>query len=138
MKSIMKILSRYVLSAVGIALILLIINFSMLAAWTVQSSSIDRKDNSISQLSDGLTFENDAYKLTENVSNAIMAKYQWAMLINNDGRVAWSLNLPGDIPLKYTVSDVAGFTRWYLKDYPVHVWRRTDGIFVLGSKKGST
>lgn len=137
MKSIMKILSRYVLSAVGITLILLIINFSMLAAWAVQSSSIDRKDNSISQLSDGLMFENGAYKLTVNVRESILAKYQWAMLINNDGRVAWGLNLPGDVPLKYTVSDVASFTRWYLKDYPVHVWRRTDGIFVLGSEKSS-
>lgn len=137
MKSIMKILSRYVLSAVGIALVLLIINFSMLAAWAVQSSSIDKKENSISQLSDGLMFENGAYKLTEKTKESILGRYQWAMLLNNDGSVVWSLNLPADIPLKYTVSDIVSFTRWYLKDYPVHVWRRTDGVFVLGSKKGS-
>lgn len=137
MKSMMKILSRYVLSAVGIALFLLLVNFSVLVTWTVQSSRIIPKDKSISQLSDGLTFENSAYTLSAGVKASILKQYQWAMLLNDDGSVVWSLNLPDGIPLTYTISDTAGFTRWYLNDYPVHVWRRNDGLFVLGSKKDS-
>jgi len=136
-KSLIRILFRYILSAVGIALILLIVNFSVMIAWMVQSSNIARKDNNISQLSDGLTFENGAYMLSGNVRNSIVKQVQWAMLLGDDGNVVWSLNLPGDVPLKYTVSDTAGFTRWYLNDYPVQVWRRADGLFVLGSGKGS-
>ena len=40
MKSMMKILTRYVLSATGVTLILLVINFAALAAWTVQAGKI--------------------------------------------------------------------------------------------------
>lgn len=137
MKSMMKILSRYVLSAAGIALILLVVNFGTLVVLIIQSSQAAWKDFSISQLSESLTSENGVYTLSENERNAIEKQYQWAMLIDNGGNVIWSLNLPGDVPKSYTVSDVASFTRWYLNDYPVTVWRRTDGLFVLGREKGS-
>lgn len=137
MKGMMKILSRYVLSAAGIALILLVVNFGALAVLIIQSSQDAQKDFSISQLSTSLTSENGDYVLSETSRNTIEKQYQWAMLIDNDGNVVWSMDLPDDVPGSYTVSDVAGFTRWYLNDYPVTVWRRTDGLFVLGSEKGS-
>ena len=137
MKSIMKVLSRYVLSAAGVALILLIINFAVLATWIVQAGKIAQKDYSISQLADGLTKSDGVYTLTESARETIEKRFQWAMLLDDDGKVIWSENLPGDVPLQFTVSDVAGFTRWYLNDYPVYVWRHPDGLFVLGSAKGS-
>lgn len=137
MKGITKILFRYVLSAAGIALILLIINFIALFVLIVQSSQDDRNDFSISQLSKSLSSESGVYILSENGRNMIEKQYQWAMLIDNGGNVVWSIALPTDVPKSYTLSDVAVFTRWYLNDYPVTVWRRTDGLFVLGNQKGS-
>ncbi|WP_449240520.1 sensor histidine kinase [Desulfoscipio gibsoniae] len=137
MKSMMKILSRYVLSAAVIAIILLIINFALLIAWIVQTSKIAPKDYSVSQLANGLTESDGIYSLSGFAKNEIARQYQWAMLLSDDGHVIWSENLPGDVPLKYSVSDVAGFTRWYLNDYPVHVWRHPDGLFVLGGARDS-
>lgn len=137
MKSMMKILTRYVLSAAGVALILLIINFAVFVTWSVQSGRIAQKDYSISQLADGLTKSDGVYTLSESAQETVEKRFQWAMLLSDDGNVIWSENLPGDIPLKYSVSDVASFTRWYLNDYPVYVWRHPDGLFVLGSTKGS-
>lgn len=137
MKSMMKILSRYVLSAAGVALILLIINFVVLATWTVQAGKIAKKDYSVSQLADGLNKSDGVYTLSESAQETIERRFQWAMLLDDAGSVIWSENLPGDVPLKFTVSDVAGFTRWYLNDYPVYVWRHPDGLFVLGNAKGS-
>jgi signal transduction histidine kinase len=137
MKSMIKILIRYMLSAAGIALILIIVNFGALVVLIIQSGQTAWKDFNISQLSEGLTSENGIYTLSKNKRNAIEKQYQWAMLIDNEGNVIWSLHLPGDVPKSFTVSDVAGFTRWYLNDYPVTVWRRTDGLFVLGREKGS-
>lgn len=32
---------------------------------------------------------------------------------------------------------MAGFTRWYLQDYPVYTWVREDGILVIGFPKNS-
>lgn len=137
MKSMLKILTRYVLSAAGVALILLIINFAVFVTWSVQSGRIAQKDYSVSQLADGLTKSDGVYTLSESAQETVEKRFQWAMLLSDDGNVIWSENLPGDIPLKYSVSDVAGFTRWYLNDYPVYVWRHPDGLFVLGNAKGS-
>lgn len=45
--------------------------------------------------------------------------------------------LPEEIPLSYSLTDVAALTRWYLKGYPVRVHTRDDGLFVLASPKDS-
>ncbi|WHH56919.1 HAMP domain-containing sensor histidine kinase [Petroclostridium sp. X23] len=137
MKSMMKILTRYVLSAAGVTLILLVINFAVLVAWTVQSGKIAQKDYSVSQLANGLTRSNGVFTLSESVKSEIEKKNQWAMLLNDNGNVIWNKNVPSDVPLTYSISDVACFTRWYLNDYPVYVWRHPDGLFVLGSEKES-
>lgn len=138
MKSMMKILFRYVLSAAGIALILLIFNFAVLVAWIIQESAIEQHDYSTGQLANSLTESHGVYTLSESAASEIEKQYQWAMLLDDTGRVIWSKNLPPDVPLKYTASDVASFTRWYLNDYPVYVWRHSDGLFVLGRAKDST
>lgn len=138
MKSIMKILLRYVLSAAGIALILLIINFTVLIIWTIQTGEISPKDYSISELAAGLSKSNGIYTLSKSAQETIEKRFQWAMLLNNEGQVVWSKNLPAELPLKFTISDVASFTRWYMNDYPVYTWHHPDGLFVLGEAKGST
>lgn len=137
MKGVMRILTRYVLSAAGVALVLLIVNFSVLAAWSIHASKATQTDSRISQVSGGLIGSDGVYTLSESARETIEQRYQWAMLLDENGAVIWSENLPDDLPRAYSASDVAGFTRWYLNDYPVNVWRRSDGLFVLGSAKGS-
>lgn len=137
MKSMMKILSRYVLSAAAVALILLIANFSLLAMWVIQAGKYDQRNFSTRQLANSLTESYGVYTLTESAEREIEKQYKWAMLLDNSGQVIWSKNLPGDVPLKYSAPDIASFSRWYLNDYPVYVWRHSDGLFVLGSEKGS-
>lgn len=137
MKSMMKILSRYVLSAAAVALILLIINFAALAAWLIDAGSDVKRGYSISQIASELAPAEGGYALTEPAKNQMDHNKQWAMLIAPNGAVTWSYQLPSDVPLQYTLSDVAGFSRWYLKDYPVYVWQHPDGLFVIGSPKYS-
>jgi signal transduction histidine kinase len=137
MKSMMKILTRYVLSAAGVAIVLLIVNFSALTVWTVQAGKSNQRSLGIGQISDGLILTGGAYALSKSAENEIDRLYQWALLIGNDGNVAWSRNLPEDVPVRYALPDAAGFSRWYLNDYPVYVWTRPDGLFVLGAPKGS-
>jgi signal transduction histidine kinase len=47
------------------------------------------------------------------------------------------VDLPEEIPVKYTVQDVAVFSRGYLADYPVFVWGMDNGLLVLGYPKDS-
>ena len=74
MKSMMKILTRYVLSATGVTLILLVINFAALAAWTVQAGKIAQKDYSVSQLADSLTKSDSVYTLSESLKIRLKSK----------------------------------------------------------------
>ena len=38
---------------------------------------------------------------------------------------------------QYSLTDVASFTQWYLRDYPVQCRIRDDGFLVVGAPKGS-
>lgn len=138
MKSIMKILTRYVFSAGAIAITLLITNFIVLILWVTSTTKYSNSEYKISEIAQGLKKEDNSFVLSDEASFIISHKFQWAMLLNDSGKVIWSKSLPEDIPLSYTSSDVASFSKWYLNDYPVHVWKHEDGLFVLGNSKNST
>jgi len=141
MKSAVKILIRYVLSAAGIALVLLVVNIIALMGfgfWINETAGLDEtEEDPIYTISEGITSSPQGYTATHEVINAIERQYAWAMLMDSDGQVTWQLNLPQEMPQHYSVADVAGFSRWYLKDYPVYVWRRDNGLLVLGKPKDS-
>jgi len=40
--------------------------------------------------------------------------------------------MPEDLPRSYTTVQVAKFSRWYLRDYPVTIWEHPLGLFVVG------
>ena len=61
----------------------------------------------------------------------------WAMILNDDGTVIWEDGLPEELPLKYTAADISVFSRWYLDDYPVNIWKQADGLLVIGFIPGS-
>lgn len=136
MKSMMKVLSRYVLSAAAVAVLLLVINATVLIVWLFTEKN-DKNYYNISQTANQLTATNDGYELSQSGKTQLEQNQQWAMLLDQDGKVIWNFMLPADVPLTYSISDVAGFSRWYLKDYPVSVWRHDGGLLVVGSPKNS-
>ena len=136
MKSMLKILTRYVASAVGVTLILLVLNLAVLLVWGFQASRTAINEYHFSEIADSLTRQNGVYTLSEAGKKAIDLRYPWALLLDDSGSVIWSLNRPADVPLHYSIADVASFTHWYLNDYPVYVWRHPDGLLVLGRPKG--
>ena len=138
MKNLIRIVSRYMLSAAGVALTLLFVNFIILFAWLIHSAMILPTDFRVSQVAEGLSKQADGdYVLSDTSLEMINAQYQWAMFLDEGGNAVWSENLPDDVPMQYTVADVASFSRWYLNDYPVYVWQHLDGLFVVGSEKNS-
>lgn len=136
MKSMMKVLSRYVLSAAAVAVLLLVINVTVLIVWLFTEKS-DKNYYNISQTANQLTATNHGYELSLSGKKQLEQNRQWAMLLDPEGKVIWNFMLPADVPMVYSISDVAGFSRWYLKDYPVSVWRHDGGLLVVGSPKNS-
>ena len=86
------------------------------------------------QLSNALVWDGAAYVFAD---DALLEEDRWAMLLDQEGQVVWSLRKPEDVPERYTLTDVAAFTRWYLGGYPVQSWVREDGLLVVGSPRGS-
>ena len=89
---------------------------------------------SVGEISDALSPEGAGYAF---VGEDLLGEGQWAMLLDETGQVVWSFRKPQEVPEHYSLADVASFTRWYLKDYPVQCRIRSDGLLVVGSPKGS-
>lgn len=64
-------------------------------------------------------------------------KQYLGIVINNNGNVVWQYNLPKEIPLNYSLQDVATFSKGYIKDYPVFTWKQGNDLLVLGYPKNS-
>ena len=130
-KSLCKGVLLVALSAMLIAVITMVGIFSFVA---YSNSSGRGWGVPIREISDALEHTPDGYRFT---GTDLLGADRWAMLLDRQGRVVWSLRRPDDVPTSYTVPEAATFARWYLGDYPVQCWARTDGLFVVGAPKGS-
>lgn len=75
------------------------------------------------------------YFLPADLQNELKSRDAWAMLLNDNGKVVWKQDLPAELPLDYTSAEIAKFSRYYLKDYPVYCWECGSGLIVIGFPK---
>ena len=61
----------------------------------------------------------------------------WSIRLDKDGKVIESFNKPRDVKNKFEITDVAGFTRYYLADYPVFTYIIGDGLILFAYPKNS-
>lgn len=61
----------------------------------------------------------------------------WGFVLDESGAINQSYKLPSELNKEYKISDVVGFTRYYLNDYPVFTYILKDGVLVLGYPTGS-
>jgi len=88
----------------------------------------------LNNVANTLVQENDGTKLPD---SSLVPEGYWCILISDSGDIAWAENKPEDIPLHYSLNDVARFTKWFLNDYPVYVQTEDCGLLVLGFPKDS-
>lgn len=75
--------------------------------------------------------------ISETARQELRQHHIWAAYLDQDGQALWSLDLPEDVPQRYTLQDVALFSRGYIADYPVFVWCMDNGLLLLGYPKDS-
>ncbi|MDO4943018.1 MAG: HAMP domain-containing sensor histidine kinase [Lachnospiraceae bacterium] len=140
MKSLLKIIRRYSLTAGFIIFIILASNIGVF----LYLGSSTMKDNEkmvygrgmMEQISHELTIQGKRIELSEKGRKLIKdTDFVWAMALDESGNTVWEWNLPKEIPKTYTLQDVAAFSRWYLKDYPVRVWKNGNFLLVFGCDK---
>lgn len=130
----MKKWTKYLFSMLVVFFVLSILNF--LIIFMVSKMTHNEKYYvNIGALSEGVIQTDQGYLAEQSTIQKLETMDAFAMLIGEDGNVLWQWNLPEDIKTQYTLQDVAAFSRWYLKDYPVYIWGREDGLFVIGFPK---
>lgn len=139
MKPVERFFRKYFLSMAGIIVLFLLLNvvllFSMLI-WAWQTSEVP--DLSINEICDSIMIDEEGhFTTTEGLSGLLEENHAWVMILDDAGTVIFQRGLPGELPRRYTTTDVAKFSRWYLGDYPVYVREHPQGLLVVGGEKGS-
>lgn len=86
----------------------------------------------IENLSEHIVIKGDALTADKEAQEMLHGEDAWAMILDDNGNIIWENGLPEKLQHKYSVADVAMFSRWYIEDYPVSVWKRLDGLLVVG------
>ena len=138
MKTLGRLIRRNVFTTFGVIVLVLVSNFLILGAVAAVYDGSPKKRTDVVMVADSFAYaENGALALDQAADATMKKNWVWGMLLNDDGDVIWQYNLPKNLDRHYTVGDVAGFTRYYLDDYPTQVYRNDYGIVVLGSEKNS-
>lgn len=142
MKSVPKLIRRFVGILLLSSVLLLVINFVALAVLMASQApdkaaspyNIAAEAGKALQVSD-----HGSYVLSESMSAKLEDCGAWAIFIDNDTlQVAWKTdNVPATVPNDYTLSDIANLSVGYLDGYPTYTGENENGIVVLGFPKDS-
>lgn len=146
MKTFSRMVRRYIGAAFLIVLAVFLVNAALFigivlyigvqaANGSIPAESISLSD--IRQLADSFFLDSDGTPVPQPSQPLDTYGFEWSMLLDEEGRVVWHYHLPGSLNHPYTLSQVAGFTRWYLDDYPVFVYINDFGLLVSGMPRGS-
>ena len=105
MKSVPKLIRRFVGIMTLSIILLVILNITFFAIVFVRNTSTfspwDMADNAAA----ALQLTDDGYSISDDVMVELKEENAWAILINNDTRqVVWQTdNLPNNVPMQYTL-----------------------------------
>ena len=137
MKSFGKYISKYLVSFMGLTLILLFID-GIAFGWTFYGVvAKDYGDLSPQNMLEAAAASASLAGISEETSKRLRTNHIWAVYLDMEGNRAWEVDAPDEIPEHFTVQDVAVFAKGYLADYPVFIRNTDDGMLILGYPRDS-
>lgn len=139
MKSIPKLIKRFVGILMLSSFLILVINFVILAIIADKQTANGFPWKTAQQAAENIEKSEHGYILSDQMTEELNTQNVWAIYIDNiTGECVWhSDNLPETVPLKYTISDIANLTRGYIDGYPTFTGESKDGLIILGYPKDS-
>lgn len=138
MKTFAALIRRYVLATAVIVLLVGGLLIGQILYVGFHSGAVSTTGFQVGTLADALTRTQTGLQWsTEQTPEEWMRGYAWAMVLDDDGNVIWQQNLPQKLNHRYTVSEIAVFSHWYLADYPVQCWAADYGLFVVAEPVGT-
>lgn len=140
MKTLVRLIRRYVLLAVGLSLLLIVLGLALIIWVGIRFGLVWQEQfrYSYMEIADQLQ-QDDSGSLSfgEQDASYWLNGYAWAMVLDDDGEVIWEYQLPQELERRYTAPEIAVFSHWYLDDYPVFCQVRDYGLLVLGMPRDS-
>lgn len=137
MKSFGAYISKYFISFIALMFLIIMMNVIAFGITFYGSMSGDYGETAPRNMLEETLAASDAAGISEVMAEKLKSSHIWGMFLTPDGKSAWSVNRPKEVPDTYTLQDVAAFTKGYLSDYPVFVQGSEKGLLVLGYPKGS-
>lgn len=135
MKSVPKMIRRYVGILLLSCVLLFILNLFLLFFISVNQLPNAYPWTAAKEAAQALQRTDDGiYSLPDEMAQELEESNVWAIFIENETKqVAWKTdNLPENIPMSYTLSDIAALTRGYIDGYPTFTGECGEGLVVLG------
>ena len=122
----------FILWVLVFAIAILFVDILICMAVMYKSSDINYTD--ASEIMEGLSYNTGEYILSDEESTQLQRNNEFAFLLDNNGNIIWYENMPEALKKsKYTLQDVAKFTRYYLDDYPVRTYIVSeDRLLIVG------
>lgn len=146
MKSILKIYWRYVFMACQLVIFVVFINFVVCLGYFFnqmlklnETKAADVRMGQYRTLANELMQTEDGYEMSSD-GIAILQENNCAflLLLDENGRLLWDWQKPEEVSEQFSAGEIAAFSKWYLKDYPVGVWRYGEGgLLVFAYPKDS-
>lgn len=139
MKSVLKLIRRFVGIMLLSSALLIILNFILLFIITVRQATNSQPWQTAEEVADNLFQNDNEYLLPEKLALELKKTDTWAIFIDNTTmNVVWQTDdLPETIPMSYSISDIARLTRGYIDGYPTFTGEAENGLVVLGYPKDS-
>lgn len=137
MKSIPKLIRRFVGIMTLSTILLVILNVTFFAIVFVRNTSKFSPWDMADYAAAALQLTDSGYSISDDVMAELKEEKAWAFLIDNDTRqVVWQTdNLPDNVPVQYSLADIAELTRGYINGYPTFTGDAPNGLLVLGFPK---
>ena len=139
MKSIPKLIKRFVGILMLSSFLILVMNFIILAIIAATQAPNGSPWTRAEQAAKSIKKTEQGYVMPDTMIEELNTQNVWALYIDNaTGDCVWhSDNLPYTVPLEYTVSEIATLTRGYIDGYPTFTGEGENGLIVLGYPKDS-
>ena len=91
MKGLGRILGRYVGAAIGVGVLLLVLNAAAFIAFVLHcSQDMPEIEDRVSVIAEGIRQQADGgFSVSEQARTALDERYVWAMQLDDDGNVIW-------------------------------------------------
>lgn len=137
-KSILKLVSRFVMIIVCSLLVLFVLNICLFIGVSFQGMASGGGWQATEELTEELQENGDGtYFVSERGKQILAERDAWAVLVQDGtGDVVWcSENLPAEIPLHYTAAQISVDTLGYIEDYPTTTAARENDLLIMGHPK---